>query len=556
MHGPNHSTVRGFVLAVAVGLLGALAACSEDVVQPAPLGVAGGRIAGTVRTGGEPVELVLRATRISEKPGDVAEFDIAVDWRGPQGVFQKDLPAGRYVATLRFWRHSVEYPYRAGGLGSGDVMPDTLLVDAEHSPVTLDFDLATLRVRVNASRELDGARGTVKLLKRDTSPDPSRSYHWYDDAVIVAGTLDVTLAGVLPGAYQVEVEIAAPRSECCWPYGNERFWIPGVRDAATAPWTDVGVDQHVDLTLRIDHDPSHIQGEIVGAWLDLELLGPPSVALVTPDSTVVHDLRSTDRDGRFDLRQSIPGPVKVLVEHDGIVQWVGGRSFSEAQTFELAPSGTVSGVQVVQSALQIEIQTGDVGGANLRLYDASTLSLAFEWLRAYTGASTLTMPNLLPGHYLMHIEPRFSGSASWIPQWYDRASTAAAATPIGIDHPGQIVPVSIALELGATVTGTVYDSADPMDTYFIYITRADDPARWGDTVVWSSRPSYRFNGVPDGAWKIGAWRRVSGSNVPDEPPADTVWFPSTIGWNAATPITVVDHADVADVDIVIPAPAP
>lgn len=550
----NLVVTRQTGIRVLMGLLSVLMGCSDDIVEPGASGVAGGRIVGTVRSGGVPVDAVVRAVRIPEKPGDVAEFDIAIEWDGTRSTFQQDLPAGRYVAELRFQRYNIAYGYSADGLRSGDAPPDTLIVDAQHSPVTVDFELATMRVRLDVSREMDGADGIVELHKRGAPSESGKSYLSEAWARIAGGRLDVTFPGVLPGAYKVEFEIGPATPRCCSPSGDERFWAPGVRDSIAAPWTEVLADRRVDVTMQISHGPARIRGEIVGAWLDLGIPKRPSVALVTPESTIVHGPQGTDTDGSFELRQSIPGPVRILVEHDGVQQWVGGRRFSDAQTFQLEPWQSVTGVQLVESGLQLDIQADDFSSTDFRLYDASTLSVAFEWLSQYAGAAPLTMPNLAPGTYLLHIEPRTPGTTSWAPQWYDRASVPALATPIRIEHPGHVVAVSVVLEAGGSIGGTVRDYEGVTGNYFIYITRADDPKRWGSTFAYSGRPEYRFTGIPDGEWKIGVWRREPGHDLFAEPPQGTVWFPGVLDWSAATPISILDATDVVGVDIEIPAP--
>ena len=533
---------------VGAALLLVVIGCGDDIVEPGRVLVPGGRIAGLVRTGGIPVEAVAQATRVTVDPDDHAVFlaNLATD-----ATFQMDVPAGRYIVGLSLRDVSVTYEYRAAGLGAG--APDTLVVDEVRSPVFVSFDLAGLRVHLDVSSELDGADGTVRLHRRGAAPTVYPSvYILCGRAPIANGALDVVIPGVLPGAYKVQV-VLTPRAGR-FPTGGEFLWMPGVRDSAHAPWFDVATDETIDVTGRADQQPARIRGQITGAWMELGVFTPPATALFSLDSTVVHSLQGVDPDGKFEMRLAIPGAVRVLVDHMGIQQWIGGRDFADAEVFQLDPGRVVTGVDLVQSALVLDVETSAsaVGSLWVRLYDPETRSLVAAWSEQNVTNFRLAMPNLVPGMYLMHMESWSPGRVAWAPQWFDRTNTVAQAAPITIDHAGEVVHVAVVLEIGGTIAGMVRDVEGGMGDYFVYITRADDPARWGYDFARNDRPEFGFEGLPNGDWKVGVWRRYPDPSFPDAPPIGTVWFPSTTDWEAAQAIPIRDFNDVTGIDIAMP----
>jgi hypothetical protein len=125
------------------------------------------------------------------------------------------------------------------------------------------------------------------------------------------------------------------------------------------------------------------------------------------------------------------------------------------------------------------------------------------------------------------------------------------ATPITIPGEGEIVSVPVTLERGGTIRGTVLTvPKDPSADYYIYITAADDPAAWGHTFYWEWDRSFEVEGLPNGNWKVGAWRQWK-SEYPEQPPEETVWYPGTLDWGSAGIIEIRDFSDVSGIEIVV-----
>ncbi len=515
----------------AVALSCALLGCANDVTSPAIELVDGGRIVGRVRTG-STIDATIRAERIQDGENS-SRFSVAVN---RDGTFELDVPAGRYVVDLFT---GPRFSYRAAGLGCG-VAPDTLLVDDAHSPVTTNFDLASARVRIDVPQIYNDEFVSIVLHERPRSD--ARSCTFSRSSRVRNGAAEMTLPAIVPGAYRVEVELGSS--------GYERLWLPGVRDSADAAWFEVSIHETANIAGRSDVEPAGLQGKVVGAWLEMGLGVYPTVQLFALDSTRVHYGTSVDFDGSFELRLALPEPVKLLVEHLGIRQWFGGRSYADAQVFDLQPGEIVTGIEFVQSALLLDFQGETPFGSTVgRLFDAATLEPAATWSFFLVSSGLVPVPNLVPGTYLMRIESGFRGASTWAPQWFDRADTPMLATTIMLDQ-GEIEPIVVTLEKGGTIAGLVRDSAGE-SLYRVHITTADEPETWASRFVSSANPVFEFQGLPNGDWKVSAQR--TGIELPEP---QRVWYPSTTDWETAEAIPVRDHADVTGIEIVLPASNP
>ncbi len=538
---------RNLHILAALALLACQAAgCRDEGPEVGNPLLPAGRIQGTVTLGREPSDVTVRATRGLPGRGDFSWFETKV---GTDGTYSVDVPAGRYVLGLVFdGNYNPTYTYSAAGPRYGDAPPDTLLVDGSQiTPLIADFPLGSLHVTMPLPAHPENEVGRVNLTRRSSSwPVQGNTAVTGDLARLQGGTLDFDVIGILPGSYRVEVITG---------YGDgEHFWYPGVRDSAQSPWIDVVAGREQTVTGQPPGAPARIQGRITGAWQEFGM-ETPYLALIGPDSSVVRGPRHVAADGSFDEALDFPGPVKLLVRQGdasagyGVDQWVGGAGFADASVFALTSGQTIAGVECVESGLYVRVTAPVqlVENAWFRFFDAATMTLATSARIDYSKLE-FGIANLRPGTYRLRIEADFNGWRRWVPQWYDRALTAAEATPITIGYPGAIVNLPLVLERGGSIAGIVSDAQAPAVDHPVYVTPAGSLEAWGYLVAYAPAQQFLLEGLPDGDWKVGASR----SRIEEQPPADTVWYPGGT-WENATVISTRGYSDVTGIVISLPA---
>ena len=425
------------------------AGCEDDsTCRPE---VSAGRIEGYALAGGRALDGVIAAIPIIDGAAVDSVFETVPDSRG---FYTLDLPRGRYVVKLRVHGgYRWEYDYSMDGLGYGQIAPDTLRVDEEHSPRRIDFELGRMEVQLDLADVLDDEMGEVVLHRRET-PDTGQWRTFVDGGSnsIMNGRLFVQIEGILPGEYRVEFVLGRRYYLCDCPYDGEHLWMPGIRDPENSPWYEIGTTESLILTAGIAAAPARIEGRIVGAWQEMGVTTLPAVSIVGTDSVPIVGGRSVEDDGTFCIDVLLPGSVKLAVTQEGICQWFGGASFAEAETYTLELGETISDVELVQCGLRVQL-TGPrllVLGEEYRLYDPVDLSLLATAMPQNTADHDIALPNLWPGEYLLYVTPNSLdlGSTDWQPQWYDRARAPEAARVISIGSVGEIVSIEVALEMG------------------------------------------------------------------------------------------------------------
>ncbi len=534
-------------------LLWAPAGCNDadETCRPA---VPAGRIQGYVRTGGLAIYAVVSATGIVDGVASRYPFKVVPD---EHGFYFMDVPAGRYVLALQVGYDGCRYDHAGATLGYGNVPPDTLDVDAAHFPQVVHFVLGGLTFGLGLSHALDGGQGEIVLHRRDAPELTSyeRGYVRRGSAEIQAGRLDVELAGILPGEYQVEIGLDS------WGQG-ERFWMPDTRDRAASPWYRVDADSVLSLSGQVATESARLEGSVTGAWQAMGLTGVPQLSLVTVDSVTVVERRQVFVDGRFVIDLHVPAPVKVCVSQNDVEQWIGGPGFAEATVYTPVPGETISGIDVVQSGLRLVVQSPETAAYNLRLsfYDpVGPRFLASAYASQASGAE-FGIPNLWPGQYILRVSQEtgsgpvsvLGGSASWRPQWYDRAATAAEARLVTIASAGQIVSLDLILERGGVIGGVAVQGGESPTHYYVLLTPADEGVVLAYDSAWSFEPGFTIRGLPDGDFKVGACLSGAGWDLAAPPPPDTVWYPGTTDWAGAGVISIRDAGVITD--LVIPVP--
>ncbi|MBC8425749.1 hypothetical protein H8E07_16665 [bacterium] len=537
------------LLLLAAAVLVFLGGC-DDPTAPCEPEVPAGRILGYVRTGGLPMEAVISAERIIV--GTEATYEAEPD---DTGFYILDLPAGIYTVSLNIGGYRY-YDYAIPDLGYGQVPPDTVRIDHDHSPFVIDFDLGGLTMQVDLSDRLDGERGEVVIHRRDDSDPGWRSYVNIESKEIVDGHFEIQIPGILPGDYQVEIILGRRQYMCYCPYDGEHIWMPGTNDPAESPWYEIAADSVVDLTCELAADPARIEGRVIGAWQDMGLRDGPEISLSTPDSLRVMGLRRIlEDDGSFSIDLHLPGPVKLQVSQNGVGQWVGGPGFDEATVFDLQSGQTISDIEFVQSGLRLDIGASSMPSTytEFHFYDPLDLSLVSVADIEFFGGEYISIPNLWPGDYLMYVTPAEWQvlEAWWIPQWFDRADAPEQAQIISIESE-EITTLELVLEQGGTIGGTFERTTDPEQSFYVVVTPADENLCVRYDYVFASNSDYSISGLVDGDYKVGAYPIGQGWSRYDPLPEGTIWYPGTLDRESASVVEILDGGTVAGVDFVIP----
>jgi hypothetical protein len=516
-------------------------------------GVPAGRIEGRVTTGLAPAEATIYFQRLDDDNRERFEGAIEV---GDDGSYGLDVPAGDYLVSLRVDGTGDRIYHAEPRPVYDDAAADTIPVAAAISPVRIDFALGSLDLDLMFPPGLEGYRGFAHF--QASGPDGTVDLDNRGarrNAAVENGWFLMQPVTLVPGEYRVLLGIGVPWAEDS-AYACEPVWLPGTRDAAAATRFDVtaGAVSQVDIPVAVE--PLRVEGRIGGAWLDLGSGSTPELSVVDLDSLVLIDRLDIDGDGAFCLDLLLPAEFKLRVVHyNETGSWFGGPRFESAEVFTIGSGETLTGLEYLQSGLRLLVADppGGYGSAWCCIYDATGTELLGRHAVYYSNDYEIGIPNLHPGTYLLRIdyEASAAGRFAWLPQWYDRAATPAAAQPITIDEPGDIVTLDLVFEDGGVIDGSLVLSTADYRDYVVVVCSADSGQEWARSSAYSFSPDFTFRGLPDGRYKIGASSGAYGI-APGPPPPDTIWHPSTPVWDAAGVVEIIDAATVSGVDIVIP----
>jgi hypothetical protein len=514
----------------------------DDPVNVCDPQVPAGQIKGQVRTGGLPVDGMISATKIPENDEGESVFMTEPD---DEGFYHLDVPNGRYVVKLEIdWRRT-SYDYTESGIGYGNIPPDTMLVDGSHSLENINFDLGSMALLIRLSESLNGERGEVALHRRDVDETgPRMTYLDGGRAEIAEGRLEIGMAGVMPGAYQVQVELET----------GEIFWMPGTRNQAESPWYEVAADSVVSLESDLAGKPARLEGEITGAWLEMGVTDIPRLFIVNLDSIPLMDSFRTEDDGSFAVDVYLPGSVKVQVVQGGIGQWIGGPDFDAATVYELQAGQTIPNVDLVQGGIHFFVDAPDEypGSAEFRIYDPVSRDILATPFSFSPASRHVAIPNLWQGDFLIFVSPHdwMVGNTSWRPQWFDRAPEADQARTITITTAGEVVGLDLTLELGGVISGRVENEEGPSLYSRILVTPAEEFSLRAERYIYDLSGEYELRGLPDGNYRVGFL--PSGQDWVDPIPPGVTWYPGTLDWETSGMVEIRDASVVTGVDFLVP----
>ncbi len=522
-----------------------LAGCDSDHTVCAP-GVAAARLTGRVLTGGDPSSLDLVAEPVDLQEGETALYPAVP---AADGSYAIDVPPGRYVLKLGgdFYVQT-DFFYTAKGPAYGTMPPDTLVAENGRIYPNLDFDLGSLSVHVDLPDSLLGGERAMILLHREGTDGGSwdPEFRWQETATIAGDLATVTATGIPPGRYQVELVLGYRLYGCYCPWDGQHIWLPAGAGAPQATWYEVTAGTMTELTYAPRDASAHLSGRIGGAWLELGFDLEPEISLIGTDSTTIMGRRRVGADGSFDLVLYQPRPVKLLVTHQGMPQYIGGPDFAAATVFDPAPGEAISGIEAAPCAVTLDTSSPldtSYGTGDFELYTADGRTLLGTVDGQIYFKSTYILPNLWPGEFLIRAvpQPGVLGRTWWIPQWYPGVTDPGEAETVTLTQYGEILPLSMTVLAGGSIAGDILDAPDPDAWWYALVTPADDSTIWGRNYIFGPQTSYQLVGIPDGRWKVGACLIHTAT--------DTIWYSGTTDWDAAAVITIENGSTVEGIDI-------
>ena len=330
-----------------------------------------------------------------------------------------------------------------------------------------------------------------------------------------------TLAGLSAGTYRVE--FAATNHTTSW-----YAWVP-VREWATPivmPATAIGINGYLSPLL------STLGGGVTDAATGAPLAG---VSVTAYDESGSPQVATTGPDGRYSLAVAA-GSYRLRFAVDGYTPqfYGGGQDEATAQPVTVPPDRIDLDVALAAIPQITGVVTDSASGAGLAAITVTATDVAtHQSVTATTsgdGGYALTLPT---GSFVVSFT---DPSGRYLPEFFDGARTADAATPVTLTGAAPRARADAALDLPATISGTI---SGPFKGQ-VYCVQAwsapTTPA--GDRVCVASGAGYTIGGLIPGSYRVSV--TVKGR---------TYWYAGAESYQSATAISLASGQTVAGVDI-------
>lgn len=510
------SILLSVCLAVAGGCGG-----DEDVAPSAPAGALG-RIAGRVIAGGVPLNgAEVTAWRMGNDP---AGNGSVTDRTDSTGRYEADVAPGSYRISVEAYQSGIYYSqrlyWRSEGPPAGYARAESVKVAPGADPVRADFEAAALDLQVRLSTNLAGRSLTCTLTPASGGDNVRITANAEGDAW---ATFRFPL--LEPGDYRAKM-------------GD--VWLPGSYDRESGQVFTAETGHTASATLAMA-ESSILTGSVRGSWQQMDLEVPPSVVPFLEDSTALSGTGVGSDDGAFALLFYAPVRVRLAVKlgwlGEEATTWIGGDSYGGATVFDLHPGDRLSDVHLVESGIIARLD--GPGEESARFPTAVVVDEAGKVVRQTTGGqgTVVRMAGFRPGTYRLQVAPERSGDEDWLPQWYDRAESLAAATPITIASEGELVDLTVHLIPAGRIAGEVErPDGTPMEGADVYVTVGDTNIRRIPIGQTERGGVFLLRGLRDGNYRVGT-KGESGW---------IYWHPGTAKWDSATVVRIENHAWISD----------
>jgi hypothetical protein len=446
------------------------------------------------------------------------------------GVYDVGVRPGSYRVAVRVAVDDLSSPstrylyYHSGGVVLGFEQAEPVAVAC--GTVQADLLCGSATVRFFLPDALPRSYEECELI-RDGDP----SFRVEESPVDSAGIRRAGFPLVPPGTYRCRIST-----------GNLAVWLRGSLSSSAAD--TFRIEPGASRALESSFALHEFSGSVTGSWQQMGL-SRPRVALCADDPNVFPPVfdEVTNEDGTFVGALLAPGRVRMVVFIDGIQNWYGGGSWESAAFLDIPQAGEIRFPDYVEGGIRCTFAGPGWEDAEITLESADE-----NWHATSPYPDSVTVfPNLVAGTYYLKIEPATGtvfldidpAAAPLRPQWFDRAPSREAATPIVIPGNGGVVDVNTVLERGGVLSG--------------HVLRADGTPRGIGTQMviwtehfgyrnpwWASRDgSFRIEGLPPGKVKLGAWRGT---------PAFLTWYPGTLDEGEAGEFDIQGQDEISGID--------
>ncbi len=508
-------SVLAFSLAVLFGLL---ASCGDEDSPSCPPSNMG-TIQGTLLAAGQPIHAHVLAVNYPQDPHDPGEIAYVQTSSDSSGAYSMELPVGRYV--LRMDGSSCRQFYGHGALVDQSEA-ETLEVGRGES-VTANLTLGAARLEVATPSELEGYQFSAVLV----SSNPPTCRVSSERGQISEGRAIIAFPRVDPGTYRMKLFI---------PTVGE-IWLPGATDASGADSIVVpmGVEAHYQANLS---QPAALRGTVTGSWQELGQYPPHLNLLALAGRETIASTQANSVDGSYEFLVYGSGQVLLQIEIGSVRRWYGGTTIDEATRIDLESGRTIE-LNFRESGIAGWLNREEpISGLTLWLQDADGTTRGVGSVDGPRGFFRIS--NLLQGTYFLKIQ----AGPTWIDQWYDKADSLAAATPIEVTREGQVVWLDLDLEDGGRIEGRLRrNGGEPAFGVPVNLVSptSNEVIRQGFSN--DDGGGFRFLALPDGDYRI-----VANPNEIETP----VWYPGVTDPAQAVVVSIRNHTEVTGIFFDLP----
>jgi hypothetical protein len=515
------SASRRILLLFVVSLVLIPAGCSDEDNSASCTGPDGqalsGRITGRAIGGSGPVSnATIEVTSLDASP----EVRVTT-YTDSTGTYDVAVRPGGYRAAVL-----VAHP---GGMDSG---PAILPLYYTPQGVVANRDSATAFTVACETQHIDLLFGTVQL----RFSYPAELDDGWTSCELVPSVGSVPLEETPSDSAGMEVATFPILPPGVWRarLSNSRFSVWFNQGLSSSSADSFVIEPGALRTLETSFTAHRFSGTVTGSWQRLGTPYRPSVRLwddaphrSSPVSSV-----TADEAGNYSGVVLAPGHVRMQVVINEVENWAGGRSWDTAERFEIPETGDLRIPDYVEGGIHCRLVGLRDDWAEMTLEAA-----AGDWHDWSLPDSVCSLPNLAPGTYYLSVVGDLG--ATFRPQYYDRADSRETATPIVISGDGSVVPITITIERGATLSGRVL--------------RWDGTARgictqlriWTEHFgyrndYWASRDgSFRVEGLPPGKVKLGAWHGT---------PSFLTWYDGTLDEDQAHVFEIQGDEEISGIE--------